>query len=427
MARTQNLKDKNSPKNPAIPANPLADRMRAVNLDEFVGQEHLVGEGKLLKKAIETDSVPSMIFWGPPGSGKTTLASIIAKKTNAKFMQLSTTSSGIKEVKEIVEMAKYVKRTEGKKTILFIDEIHRFNKAQQDTFLPHVEDGTIILIGATTENPSFEVNSALLSRCRVFVLNALESKDIETIIKRSLTDVERGYGSVKIDTSEQTIKYLSDMANGDARTALNALELAISVFATQKKRGTIVVDNETITDALQKSHLLYDRAGEEHYNIISALHKSMRGGDADAALYWLGRMLEGGEDPLYVARRLVRFASEDIGMANSLALPQAVAAHEACHFIGMPECNVNLAQCVVYMAKSKKSNALYEAYGKVQQDIKNLPNEPVPIHLRNAPTKLMKDLGYGKDYKYTPNFKNKKEAEQDYLPESLKEKKYLKE
>jgi len=366
-----------------------------------------------------------MIFWGPPGSGKTTLASIIAKKTNARFIQLSATSSGIKDIKEIVEGAKSAKRIENKKTILFIDEIHRFNKSQQDTFLPHVENGTIILIGATTENPSFEVNSALLSRCRVFVLNPLESKDIEVIIKRALTDAERGYGSIKINIPKEAIGYLANMANGDARTALNALELSVSVFAAQKKKGVITIDIKTITEALQRSHLLYDRAGEEHYNIISALHKSMRGHDANAALYWLGRMLEAGEDPLYIARRLVRFASEDIGMANSLALPQAVSAYQACHYLGMPECNVNLAQAVVYMAKSKKSNELYEAYGKVKDDIKNMPSEPVPYHLRNAPTKLMKNIGYGKNYKYTPQYKNQKEAEQDFLPEKLKNRKYL--
>lgn len=416
------MKEKN---NDTKNQRPLADRMRAVNLDEFVGQEHLAGAGKLLRKAIETDAVPSMIFWGPPGSGKTTLASIIAKKTNARFIQLSATSSGIKDIKEIVEGAKSAKRIENKKTILFIDEIHRFNKSQQDTFLPHVENGTIILIGATTENPSFEVNSALLSRCRVFVLNPLESKDIEVIIKRALTDAERGYGSIKINIPKEAIGYLANMANGDARTALNALELSVSVFAAQKKKGVITIDIKTITEALQRSHLLYDRAGEEHYNIISALHKSMRGHDANAALYWLGRMLEAGEDPLYIARRLVRFASEDIGMANSLALPQAVSAYQACHYLGMPECNVNLAQAVVYMAKSKKSNELYEAYGKVKDDIKNMPSEPVPYHLRNAPTKLMKNIGYGKNYKYTPQYKNQKEAEQDFLPEKLKNRKYL--
>jgi len=394
-------------------------------LDEFIGQEHIIGKCKLLLQAIENDVLPSVIFWGPPGCGKTTLASIIAKTTNSEFLQISATSGGVKEIREAVEKAGYSKRL-GKKTILFIDEIHRFNKSQQDSLLPFVENGTVTLIGATTENPSFEVNSALLSRSRVFVLNLLEPNEIELILKNAITNKERGLGIYKINISENTIKFLSEMSSGDARTGLNALEMAVTSAKAGKKSGTAIkINEEVVKDALQKTHLLYDKAGEQHYNIISALHKSMRGGDANAALYWLGRMLEAGEEPLYIARRLVRFASEDIGIANSQALTQAVAAYQACHFIGMPECSVNLAQAVVYMALSKKSNKLYEGYLAVQKDIKEMPNEPVPLHIRNAETKLMKGLGYGKGYKYTPKFKNKKEAEQDYLPEKLKNRKYL--
>lgn len=404
---------------------PLADRIRPVSLDEFVGQDHLIGEGKVLHHAIEDGQMPSMIFWGPPGSGKTTLAHIIAQAAKTKFIQLSATSSGVKDVRDVIESAQNLFSSDGA-PILFIDEIHRFNKAQQDIFLPYVEDGTIILIGATTENPSFEVNSALLSRCRVFILNILEPNDIELILKRALVDRERGLGKQKIFAEEGVLLYLAGMAGGDARVALNALELAVSITKPDTK-NKIYLKSEIVQEALHKTHLLYDRAGEEHYNIISALHKSMRGGDADASLYWLGRMLEAGEDPLYVARRLIRFASEDIGIANSLALPQAIAAYKASHYIGMPECAVNLAQAVVYMAKSKKSNSLYVAYESVKEDIKNMPNEPVPLHLRNAPTKLMKNIGYGKGYKYTPEYKDAKEAQQDYMPKSLKGKKYLKE
>ncbi|MDP3725493.1 MAG: replication-associated recombination protein A [Nanoarchaeota archaeon] len=402
---------------------PLADRVRPKTFEDFVGQEHVVGRDAILRKAIERDALPSIIFWGPTGSGKTTIAHVIAEGTKAHFEKMSAITGGVDEIKEIVRKAKDYKKAYGKETILFIDEIHRFNKRQQDALLPHVEDGTIIFIGATTENPSFEVNSALLSRSRVFVLNALEANDIELILKRALTDKERGLGNKKIVIKEDILKFLSQMANGDARVALNALELAVN--ATQLKKGAITITIETIKEALQRTHILYDKNGEEHYNIISALHKSMRGSDADAALYWLGRMLEGGEDPLYVARRLIRFASEDIGIANSFALPQAVAAYDACHYIGMPECELAIAQAVVYMAKSKKSNALYIAYGKVKEDIKNLQNEPVPLHLRNAPTRLMKDLNYGKNYKYTPDFKSDEEAKQNYLPEKLKGKKYL--
>ncbi len=400
--------------------SPLADRLRPKTFEDFVGQEHVVGRDALLRKAILRDALPSIIFWGPTGSGKTTLAHVIAENTKAHFEKMSAITGGVDDIKEIVKKARDYKKAYGKQIILFIDEIHRFNKRQQDALLPHVEDGTIIFIGATTENPSFEVNSALLSRSRVFVLNALEANDIELILKRALTDKERGLGNQEIDIKEDALKFLAEMANGDARVALNALELAVNTSPGK-------ITRENIGEALQRTHLRYDKGGEEHYNIISALHKSMRGGDADAALYWLGRMLQGGEDPLYIARRLIRFASEDIGIANSLALPQAVAAYDACHYIGMPECELALAQAAVYMAKSKKSNTLYSAYGKIKEDIKNLPNEPVPLHLRNAPTKLMKELQYGKGYKYTPDFKNKEAAKQDYLPEKLKGRKYLEE
>ncbi|MAF79579.1 AAA family ATPase [bacterium] len=402
---------------------PLAEKIRPKKFGDFVGQEHVVGRDSLLRKAIERDSIPSIILWGPPGSGKTTLARIIAEKTNSHFEQISAVTAGVKDIKNIVEKAKEYKKAYKQETILFIDEIHRFNKRQQDALLPHVEDGTVVFIGATTENPSFEVISALLSRSRVFVLNALEAQDIELILKRALIDKQRGLGKKKINIKEDALNFLAEMANGDARVALNALELAAN--AIRPSKGKIKITIEEIKEALQRTHLLYDRAGDEHYNIISALHKSMRGGDADASLYWMGRMLEGGEDPLYVARRLIRFASEDIGIANSLALTQAIAAYEAAHYIGMPECEINLAQAVVYMAKSKKSNALYSAYGKVKEDIKELPSESVPLHLRNAPTRLMKNLGHSKGYKYTPEFKNKEDAKQDYLPKKLKARKYL--
>lgn len=403
--------------------NPLADRMRPRALDEVVGQSDLVGERKILRRLIEEDNISSMIFWGPPGSGKTTLARVIANTTHAEYAALSATSNGVKEVRKIIEKAK-VKRGEGKKTIMFIDEIHRFTKSQQDVLLPYVEDGTIALIGATTENPSFEVNSALLSRCRVFILRALEVTDVELILKRALIDKARGLGDKKINITQKSITFIAELANGDARAGLNALEIA-SLIASSDKNGVIEINEDVIKEALQKTHLLYDKGGEEHYNIISALHKSMRGSDANASLYWLGRMLEAGEDPLYIARRLIRFASEDIGLANSFALPQAIAAYQACHYIGMPECKVNLAQAVVYMAKSKKSAALYKAYQEVKNDINMMPNEPVPLHLRNAPTKFMKNAGYGKGYKYTPEYNDQKEAKQEYLPKKLKGRTYL--
>jgi len=393
---------------------PLADRIRPDCLDDFLGQEEIIGEGKLLKQAIESDKLPSIIFWGPPGSGKTTLAYIIAKQTKSEFKRMSAVSSGIKDLREIVKQAEANKRL-GKRTILFIDEIHRWNKAQQDALLPHIEQGLITLIGATTENPSFEVIGSLLSRCRVFVLKQLNKSQISEIIKRALKDKKKGLGELNISIDKNIIDTISEMSNGDARIALNVLEYASSI----SKRITL----DIVKDAFQKSNLFYDKNGEEHYNIISALHKSMRGSDADAALYWLARMLEAGEDPLYVARRIVRFASEDVGLANSQALGQAVAAYQACHFIGMPECNVILAQAVVYMAKCKKSNDLYVAYEKAAEDVRKYGNLPVPLHIRNAPTKLMEDLKYGKGYKYSPDYNYKEK--QEYLPKELKGKKYL--
>lgn len=402
---------------------PLADRMRPLDFKDFVGQEQIVGEKTLLRQAIEADNLPSIIFWGPPGTGKTTFAKIIAQKTQAVFEPFSAVTAGVKELREVIKAATDRKKFKNQKTILFIDEIHRWNKSQQDALLPYVEKGIVTLIGATTENPSFEVNSALLSRCRVFVLNLLDQAQLKQIIKNALSDKERGLGNLKLEIGEEVQDYLTQMANGDARTVLNALEFSVN-STKPDKNGSIILDKKIIEQALQKSYL-YDKAGEQHYNIISALHKSMRGSDANASLYWLGRMVESGEDPLYIARRLVRFASEDIGLADPQALVQAVSAYTACHYLGYPECDVILAQTVAYLAKAPKSNKLYIAIGQVKQDIKNLPNEPVPLHLRNAPTKLMQDLDYGKVYKYTPNFKNAEEAKQDYLPEKLKNRKYL--
>jgi putative ATPase len=393
---------------------PLADRMRPTTLDEVLGQDHLIGSGKPLRKLIEGDQIPSMIFWGPPGSGKTTLARVIATLSKSKFVPLSAVMSGVNDIRLAVRAAEADEKYHNTRTILFIDEIHRFNKGQQDALLPFVEDGTVTLIGATTENPSFEVNAALLSRAKVFVLNKIDAKDTEKILHRAMEDKERGLGG-KFTAEDGVLESLAVLSDGDARQALNALELASR--ATKK-----VITSEIVKEALQRTHLMYDKSGEEHYNIISALHKSLRGSDPDAGLYWLGRMLEAGEDPLYVARRLVRFASEDIGMADPNALVQAVAAYQAAHFLGMPECNVHLAQAAVYLALAPKSNALYEAYDAVREDIRAQPNEPVPLHIRNAPTKLMKELGYGKGYKYNPAFEGP--VDQDYLPERLKGRRY---
>jgi len=387
---------------------PLADRLRPLKLEDFLGQEEIVGENKLLREAIENDNIPSMIFWGPPGTGKTTLALIIAQKTNSEFIKISAVSSGLKDLREIIEKAEINHRL-GKKTILFIDEIHRWNKTQQDALLPHIESGLIILIGATTENPSFEVQGALLSRVRVFVFKQLDDKSMEKIIKR-------GMKSISVRTNKKSIDFLISISNGDARVALNILEYA----STQSKE----IDIDIIKEAAQKTSLVYDKNGEEHYNIISALHKSMRGSDANAALYWLARLVEGGEDPLYIARRIIRFAAEDIGLANSRALDLAVNVYNACHYIGYPECDVVLAEAVVYMAKSKKSNELYVAYNKAKEDIEKTGNLGVPLHLRNATTKLMDEIGYGKGYKYSPDYKY--EENQEYMPEKLKNRKYFK-
>lgn len=399
----------------ALPLPPLAERMRPKRLSDFIGQKKILGEGSFLRQAIKEDRVPSLLFWGPPGSGKTTLARLIAEATKAHFIPLSAVESGKKELQKIVEGAKATERL-GARTILFVDEIHRWNKSQQDALLPHVENGTITLIGATTENPSFEVNAALLSRTRVLVLAQHAPKDIEALLASALrTDPE--LKQLKANADSESLRFIAGISGGDARFAYNVLEACAGLRKP--------ITSALVEGVVSRSHVLYDQDGEEHYNIISALHKSMRGGDADAALYWLGRMLEAGEDPLYVARRLVRFASEDVGMGNSFALPQAVAAYQAAQYIGMPECSVNLAQAVVYLAQSKKSNALYTAYAKVKADIAEFPNEPVPLHLRNAPTRLMKDLAYGKGYKYTPDYADPKEAAQEYLPNSLKGKKYL--
>ncbi len=398
----------------STPTAPLADRMRPRTLEDFLGQEEVIGKGKLLRGAIAKDQIPSMIFWGPPGSGKTTLAAIIAESTKADFIQLSAVSSGLKNLRSMIERAQTNQNLETR-TILFIDEIHRWNKTQQDALLPLVEHGTVTLIGATTENPSFEVQGALLSRCRVFVLQSLSQEQLQVIIQRAIQDPVHGLGEKNIHMETDATNALAAMSNGDARTALNILEYAGSIHQT------ITID--AIKEAFQRSHLLYDKSGEEHYNIISALHKSLRGSDPNAALYWLARMLEGGEDPLYIARRLVRFASEDIGIANSQALVQAVAGYQACHFLGMPECSVHLAQVVVYLAKCKKSNALYTAYSSAANDVREFGNLPVPLHIRNAPTQLMKDLHYGKDYKYSPDFDYTEE--QEYFPDQLKGQTYL--
>ena len=383
---------------------PLAYRMRPKNLSEFVGQEHLIGNGKILKKMIESDNVSSMIFWGPPGVGKTTLARIIAHETKSDFINFSAVTSGIKEIKKVMEDADNNKKL-GIKTILFVDEIHRFNKAQQDAFLPFVEKGAIVLIGATTENPSFEINNALLSRCRVFVLKELSVENILTLLKRAITD-ERGFGKSKVEIAEDDLKFIATFANGDARSALTTLDMIITNSDIDKE-GVIHVTRENIEECLTKKTLLYDKDGEEHYNIISALHKSMRNSDPDAAVYWLARMLEAGEEPLYIARRIVRFASEDIGLADTNALNVAINVYQACHFIGMPECNVHLTEAVIYMSIAPKSNACDVAYMLACRDALNTIAEPVPLQIRNAPTKLMQNLNYGKGYKYAHDYEDK--------------------
>jgi putative ATPase len=401
---------------------PLAARMRPQTFAEFVGQEHLVAEGRVLRKCIEADQIPSMVFWGPPGSGKTTLAHIIANVTRAHFSPLSAVSAGVADLRRVIEEAKKRLKSSGQRTILFVDEIHRFNKAQQDAVLPFVENGTVTFIGATTENPSFEVIAPLLSRCRVFRLNLLSDDEVRLIVERVIKDKERGLGKFQITVSEEALRHLVTMSNGDARVALNALEMA--AFATVPDgEGLRSIDLSAIEEALQHRALLYDKSGDQHYDLISALHKSLRGSDPDAALYWLGRMLEAGEDPLYIVRRLVRFASEDVGVADPQALVIAVAAQQAVHFVGLPEGNLALAEAVVYLATAPKSNSLYQAYSRVQQDIQHGRNESVPLHLRNPVTDLMRRMGHGQGYKYAHDYPDHFVKQQN-LPPSLQGKRY---
>ncbi len=400
---------------------PLAARLRPRTLGEFVGQAHLLGPERELRRAIEEDRVASMILWGPPGSGKTSLGRVIANVTSSHFVPLSAVSAGVADLRRVIEEARLRRSQSSRRTIMFIDEIHRFNKSQQDAVLPFVEEGVITLIGATTENPSFEVIAALLSRCRVFTLGALSDEEIEQILTRALADPERGLGGKGIELEPDARAALIRFANGDARVAINGLEAAAA--RARPRQGRRKVTATQVEEAVQRKNLLYDRAGEEHYNIISALHKSLRDSDPDGALYWLGRMLEAGEDPLYVARRLVRFASEDIGMADPQALPQAVAAQQAAHFVGMPEANLALAQAVVYLATAPKSNALYEAYTRVQEDVERTRTDPVPLHLRNAPTPLMRSLGYGKGYEYAHDYEEA-QVEQQHLPDAIRDRHY---
>ncbi len=400
---------------------PLAAKLRPRNLDEYIGQSHLLGEGRVLRRLIENDQISSMIFWGPPGVGKTTLAGIIANRTKSAFIDFSAVTSGIKEIRTVMQEAENNRRL-GERTIVFVDEIHRFNKAQQDAFLPFVEKGSIILIGATTENPSFEVNSALLSRCKVFVLQALKPEDIVTLLNRALKD-KRGFGGLNVEIPSEMLEAIANFSNGDARNALSTLEMLI--LNSETAGDKITITDEMLEQCISKKSLLYDKKGEEHYNLISALHKSMRNSDPDAAVYWLARMLEAGEDPLYIARRVTRFASEDVGLADPRALETAVAAYQACHFIGMPECSVHLAQAVIYMSLAPKSNAMEAAYYSAKSDAVNRLSEPVPLVIRNAPTKLMKELNYGKGYQYAHDFEAKLTTMQ-CLPDSLIGREYYK-
>ena len=398
--------------------------MRPRTFDEFFGQSHLVGPKAAFRRLVESDRLGSVILWGPPGVGKTTLAEIVATVTSASFERVSAVSSGVADLRKVVEYARQ-KKSMGKRTILFIDEIHRFNKAQQDAILPVVEDGTVILIGATTENPSFEVNSALLSRSRVYVLNALTDDEIRFVVQRAMSDPERGYGSQSIHITEEAELALVNLANGDARSSLNMLELAVAVAEAREESESqeVTIDLETVTSAIQRRAVLYDKNGEMHFDLISALHKSVRDSDVDASLYWLARMLDGGEDPLYLARRIIRMATEDIGLANPSALSITMAAQQAVHFIGMPEGALALAEAVAFLATSPKSNAIYAAWGAITEDVQQTRNDPVPIHLRNAPTKLMKDIGYGKGYLYAHDFEGAV-VDQEHMPEKLRGKRY---
>ena len=404
-----------------LPGTPLAERIRPRTLDEVVGQPQLLGPGRPLRLALDRGALHSMIFWGPPGTGKTTLGRLVARVAGAEFVPISAVTSGLKDVKDVIAAADRRRAQTGRRTVLFVDEIHRFNKAQQDAFLPHVEAGTVILVGATTENPSFEVNSALLSRAKVYVLHPLSTADVVSLLERALADPERGLGGAQVDADEAALTALAVHANGDARVALNLLEQAVAALPAD--RGVRRLDSSALAGLIERRMLLYDKSGEEHYNIISALHKSIRNSDADASLYWLARMLEAGEDPLYVARRLVRFASEDIGNADPRALEVALASKDAVHFLGMPEANTALAQCVVYLAAAPKSNAIYLAYGRASRDATQDVASPVPLHLRNAPTKLMKDVGYGEGYRYAHD-EAEGVAAMSCLPEHLEGRRY---